>query len=93
MTFGALLPCKVCNGGQFVFQKLGYECKGNLTEWTKCGTIEKTPKRRKFKIPEKLSDLPFLKKYKYVKRTRAIKDVNPTVSAPVKKEEDETDSK
>ncbi|KRT82026.1 hypothetical protein AMK59_5757, partial [Oryctes borbonicus] len=90
MTFGALLPCPQCNG-QFVFNKIGYICEGNLTEWTKCGVIEKTPPRRKFVVPKEIAaDYPFLKKYKYVKRTRVIKEVS--IPVPVKKE-DEVDSK
>lgn len=29
MTFGALAPCKECNGGQYVFENNGYMCHGN----------------------------------------------------------------
>lgn len=92
MTFGALKPCSVCKDGQLVFNKVGYICQGNLTEWTKCERVEKTPKRTKFRVPKELAqEYSFLKKYKYVARNRVIKAVQPTVS--VKKEEDEADSK
>lgn len=92
MTFGSLLPCKTCSDGQFVFNKFGYICDGNLTEWTKCGKLEKTPKRGKFLVPKVLAaEYPFLKKYKYVERTRIMRDVAPSVpvtSTSVKKEDD-----
>lgn len=57
MTFGALLPCTQCKTGQFVYHTgIGYQCTGDLTEWTKCPNIEKEPKRTKFKIPESLQE-------------------------------------
>lgn len=96
MTFGALEKCKECKNGQFVFNKLGYICQGDLTEWTKCQTITKEPKRRSFKVPSDLADeYTFLKKYKFVPRTRVIRDVNPTVSQSLiktEKGEDEEDA-
>jgi predicted DNA-binding WGR domain protein len=88
MTFGVLLPCKVCNGGQLVFEKFGYKCRGDMTEWTKCNTLVREPERKKFKIPSEFSkEYPFLKKYKYVARTRIVKNAPP--STEVKKEEEE----
>lgn len=90
MTFGALEPCEVCKGGQYVFNKFGYICQGDVTEWTKCENINKKPKRRPFKVPSELAEeFPFLKKYKYVKRDRVFKEVNPSVLA--KKEKDDPD--
>ncbi|KAK5642118.1 hypothetical protein RI129_008285 [Pyrocoelia pectoralis] len=87
MTFGALLPCKECNG-QFRFSKNGYECHGNLTEWSKCLTLVKEPPRAPPKIPEELAEqYNFLKKYKYVPRVRIVKDFQPKTD--VKKEEDD----
>ncbi|KAG5892238.1 hypothetical protein JTB14_014609 [Gonioctena quinquepunctata] len=89
MTFGNLVPCKTCNGGQLIFSKLGYTCTGNLTEWTKCTAIVKEPKRKPFKVPDSLKeDYSFLKKYKYVPRTRVVKNVLPSNSVSVKKDED-----
>ncbi|KAK9891936.1 hypothetical protein WA026_017419 [Henosepilachna vigintioctopunctata] len=91
MTFGALEPCQVCNGGQYVYNKLGYICDGDLTEWSKCNNITKAPKRSAFKVPQEFSkEHSFLKKYKYVPRTRIFKDVNPTNNV---KKEDESDDK
>lgn len=84
---------KECKDGQLVFNKMGYLCTGNLSEWAKCTNITKEPERVKFKVPNELKqEFSFLKKYKYVPRKRIIKDVNPTV--PVKKEvKDEVDGK
>lgn len=91
MTFGVLEPCNVCKDGQLVFNKLGYICQGDLTEWTKCNNIEKNPKRKPFKVPKEFcEEFPFLKKYKYVKRERIIKNINPTQKL-VKKEKDDPD--
>lgn len=90
MTFGALLPCEACKGGQLVFSKGGYLCSGDLTEWSKCKTFVKEPKRVAFKVPKHLiAEHTFLKKYKYVPKTRVIKDVPVSVKAEVKKEDAE----
>lgn len=87
MTFGALVRCKVCNNGQLVFDKFGYRCRGNLTEWTTCQTEVREPERKRFKVPSDLAEkYPFLGKYKYVPRKRVVK-VNP--NPDVKKEEEE----
>lgn len=91
MTFGALKRCNVCKHGQLVFNKVGYICEGNLTEWTKCGHIEKIPERTPFKVPDYYTNFDLLGDYKYVPRTRVIKAVQST--APAKTDEDETDSK
>lgn len=89
MTFGTLLPCDECKGGQFVFDKCGYVCHGNITEWSKCNFTTKEPKRAPFKVPKDLAEEhSFLKKYKYVPRSRLIKDVKPSSAAIVKKEEE-----
>lgn len=56
MTFGALEPCKKC-GGQFKFKSgIGYECKGDVSEWAKCEEIVINPKRKKFVIPKDLKE-------------------------------------
>ncbi|XP_044760388.1 poly [ADP-ribose] polymerase [Coccinella septempunctata] len=91
MTFGTLEPCKICKGGQYIYSKLGYLCHGDLTEWSKCNNLTKTPLRRAFKVPKELAqEYSFLKKYKYVPRTRIFKDV--ALTSNVKKE-DEIDGK
>ncbi|KAI8114751.1 Poly [ADP-ribose] polymerase [Lucilia cuprina] len=43
LTFGAILPCPECKGRQLLFQKSGYLCNGQLTEWTKCTNLIKEP--------------------------------------------------
>jgi poly [ADP-ribose] polymerase len=56
MTFGALERCEECKGGQFVFcSGVGYQCQGNLTEWTKCQNTTLEPKRKPFEVPPELS--------------------------------------
>lgn len=82
MAFGALLPCSVCKKGQFVYQNgIGYQCTGDLTEWSKCSHIEEKPKRKEFKIPDDLkSSFAFLETYKCKIADRAfIKDNKPKV--------------
>lgn len=82
MTFGALQPCTQCKTGQFVYRTgIGYQCTGDLTEWTKCPNVEKEPKRTKFKIPETLAEeFPFLDKYKCKIGTRLIPAVKSSAS-------------
>lgn len=91
MTFGALEKCPKCKNGQYVFNKAGYICQGQLTEWTKCQDIVQEPKRKPFTVPKELQEeYSFLKKYKYVPRTRAIRFIPSSVA--VKKEEEEEDT-
>ncbi|CAH1168782.1 unnamed protein product [Phyllotreta striolata] len=88
MTFGTLLPCPSCKG-QLSFMNGGYICTGDLTEWTKCQKMFKEPERKAFKVSSELKkNYPFLKKYKYEKRTRIVKTKAPLKTQPVKKEED-----
>lgn len=89
MTFGALNQCEQCEGGQYVFNKAGYVCTGNLSEWSKCNNITKTPTRRPFKVPKDLAEeYSFLKKYKYVPRTRTIRDIKPSVMMKIETKDD-----
>ncbi|XP_018335477.1 poly [ADP-ribose] polymerase [Agrilus planipennis] len=91
MTFGALLPCEKCKG-QLIFHKYGYICTGDLTEWAKCTNFVKIPKRKKCVIPNNLKkEYSFLKKYKYKKMDRAVKEGLPASSTIVKKDEKEGD--
>ena len=56
MTFGALKPCEECKNGQFAFRSgVGYQCLGDLTEWTKCQNKTLEPKRKAFKVPPEIS--------------------------------------
>ncbi|XP_060074355.1 poly [ADP-ribose] polymerase 1-like [Ylistrum balloti] len=72
MVFGALEKCPECKKGQLQYSALGYKCTGNMTEWTKCMFITKTPKRKSFKVPKEFHDVPFLKNFKFEKRERAF---------------------
>lgn len=90
MAFGALKKCPECKKGQLYFTKFGYECNGDLTEWTKCKNLVKEPARVAFKLPDwyNKDDIPtFIKKHKFKATKRVIKDVKPTVSV-VKTETD-----
>ncbi|KAK9500018.1 hypothetical protein O3M35_002931 [Rhynocoris fuscipes] len=86
MSFGALLPCSHCKNGKFIYSTgYGYQCLGNLTEWTKCPNIEKEPKRTKFKVPEDIAaECPKLTEFKYKVGKRLIREApksTPTTSS------------
>ncbi len=52
MTFGSLKPCPKCNG-QFIFKSgIGYQCLGDLNEFTKCMNVTENPERVPFKVPK-----------------------------------------
>lgn len=72
MAFGALEGCPNCSDGQLAYKSDGYRCTGNLTSWTKCLYITRTPKRKPFKIPKEYHDVDVLKKYKYKSRDRVF---------------------
>ncbi|KAK7863506.1 hypothetical protein R5R35_009060 [Gryllus longicercus] len=91
MTFGALQPCEQCKGGQFTFRSgAGYQCQGDLTEWTKCLNTVEEPKRKPFKVPRELADeYDFLAKYKFVSQGKRLFDkVEPSTSKVKKEDED-----
>lgn len=89
MTFGALLPCTECNGGQFVFTKAGYQCHGDKSEWAKCNRIVKEPPRKKFEVPHEFAEEHgFLNKYKGKVGNRAFREVAAkAIPVAIKKEE------
>ncbi|XP_028151640.2 poly [ADP-ribose] polymerase-like [Diabrotica virgifera virgifera] len=78
MTFGALLPCKKCNG-QLVFENGGYMCSGRLSEWAKCDGAEREPERQPFKVSAGLKRKK-LAGYVYEPRTRIILSEMPSTS-------------
>lgn len=82
MAFGALVPCPEC-GGQLTFSgsASGYQCTGNITEWTKCMYFTTLPKRKPFKIPKEYHDVAILKSYAYVKRDRILPPKPPAAEA------------
>lgn len=92
LAFGALEPCPECKEGQLVYTPEGYKCTGNVTEWTKCMFMTKTPKRKAFKVPKEFHDVPFLKGYKSVKRERVFPTVTVTATVgPISSSVDDVD--
>ena len=53
MTFGALEPCTECDNGQLVYRSgVGYQCTGNISEWTRCQYKTNDPQRKPFVVPK-----------------------------------------
>jgi len=77
MTFGALEPCPECKEGQLVYRSgVGYQCMGNISEWTKCQYKTLKPARREFKVPKELKEChSFLKMYGGKVRERLIPNI------------------
>lgn len=97
LTFGAIDKCSMCKGTQILFQKSGYICNGDLTEWTKCMNIVKEPKRNPVVIPSEMkSKFMFLKDVKKKVENRVIQYIAPSTSTIAKnvamKKEDELDA-
>lgn len=81
LTFGAILPCPQCKGRQLLFQKSGYLCNGQLTEWTKCTNLIKEPLRKACKISSDLkSQYSFLKNVRKTPEVREIRYIPPSTS-------------
>lgn len=81
LTFGAIEPCPECKGGPMLFEKSGYLCNGNLTEWTRCATAIKEPKRKPCKISSALrSSYSFLKDVRKSTSVRAIRYIPPSAA-------------
>ena len=74
MTFGALEPCPECESGQLVYRSgAGYQCTGNISEWTRCQYRTSEPKRKPFVVPKVYKDqFDFLKLHKYKPQTRIM---------------------
>ncbi|KAK0084215.1 hypothetical protein PV325_001027 [Microctonus aethiopoides] len=88
MTFGALSCCAKCSGQLKFRSGVGYKCRGDLTEWTKCEEIYTNPKRTKFIIsPELKERYEFLKNYKPKVEQRLFQITAPSTSSMVKKED------
>ncbi|KAH8292667.1 hypothetical protein KR044_013023 [Drosophila immigrans] len=85
LTFGAIETCTDCNGNQFIFNKVGYSCNGNISEWTKCTNVLLQPKRLSCKIPNGLKLLyPVFKTYKRNTEVRIIQYLPPSASTIAK---------
>lgn len=88
MMFGAIKHCEKCSGGFQFVSGVGYKCKGDLTEWTKCEEVQHDPKRTPFKIPKHLKEeIPFLADFKPKVSRRILRITAPSASSSVKKEE------
>ncbi|XP_037719414.1 uncharacterized protein LOC119553225 isoform X2 [Drosophila subpulchrella] len=61
LTFGAIESCSECGSSQFIFNRSGYICNGNISEWTKCTKFLAKPTRSACKVPTELKEkYPFL---------------------------------
>uniref|UniRef100_A0A671XEB0 Poly [ADP-ribose] polymerase n=1 Tax=Sparus aurata TaxID=8175 RepID=A0A671XEB0_SPAAU len=69
MAFGALEPCKECQG-QLVFKGDAYYCTGDISAWTKCVFKTPTPVRKDWVTPKEFHEVPFLKKFKFKRQNR-----------------------
>lgn len=54
IAFGAISKCPRCKKGDFVFEKHGYRCNGQLDEWTECKNFQESPIRFKCKVSDSL---------------------------------------
>lgn len=92
MTFGVPLPCDKCGGNFKYVSGVGYQCTGDLTEWTKCENTQLDPSKKKFKIPSDLKeDIPFLGTFKVKCETRVFKQTSSSQFLSAVKKEDATD--
>lgn len=97
LTFGAIEFCPECKSRQFTFNKSGYFCNGNISEWTKCSKVLTEPKRTACKIPSELkTSYKFLSKYKKKPEMRIIQYLPPSAATlakdiAIKKNPDELD--
>ncbi|XP_021955336.1 poly [ADP-ribose] polymerase [Folsomia candida] len=79
MTFGATQPCPKCKTGQFVFRSgIGYQCIGDLNEFTKCLNVTDDPERIPFKIPKDFREIQPFKSYKFKPQKRIIQKLAPS---------------
>ncbi|EDV98556.1 poly [ADP-ribose] polymerase [Drosophila grimshawi] len=97
LTFGAIESCPECKSTQFIFNKSGYLCNGNISEWTKCTKLFTEPKRSACKVPKDLkTTYNFWSDVKKKPETRIIQYVAPSASTiakdiAIKKNPDEID--
>lgn len=85
LTFGALAPCPECKGTQLLFNKSGYICNGDLTEWSKCDKLIAEPQRSACKVPSELKQkYDFLKNVKKEPETRAFRYIPPSANTIAK---------
>nr|XP_036678517.1 poly [ADP-ribose] polymerase isoform X6 [Drosophila suzukii] len=79
LTFGAIESCSECASSQFIFNRSGYICNGNLSEWTKCTKFLAKPTRSACKVPTELKEkYPFLNLVNKVPSVRIIQNLPPS---------------
>uniref|UniRef100_A0A3P8X066 Poly [ADP-ribose] polymerase n=1 Tax=Cynoglossus semilaevis TaxID=244447 RepID=A0A3P8X066_CYNSE len=81
MAFGALEPCKECQG-QLVYKGDAYYCTGDISAWTKCVFKTTTPARKDWVVPKEFSEVSFLKKFKFKRQDRLYPKETPTQMVP-----------
>lgn len=88
MYFGPLEKCSECKNGQLIYNGKAYNCTGQFSEWTKCFHKTQEPKRlKKFIVSKEYTDeFPFLKKFKFVPRTRLYAQAFDAVDSTMKTE-------
>ncbi|XP_026832189.1 poly [ADP-ribose] polymerase isoform X2 [Drosophila erecta] len=98
LTFGAIESCSQCNSSQFIFNKSGYICNGNLSEWTKCNKLLAKPTRSACKVPKELkAAYNFLKTVSKIPSTRIFNNFSPSKTTfsrnllKTKKNDDDSD--
>ncbi|XP_041564508.1 poly [ADP-ribose] polymerase isoform X2 [Drosophila elegans] len=79
LTFGAIESCSECGSSQFIFDKSGYICNGNISEWSKCTKVLAEPTRSACKIPKDLkARYSFLNVVNKMPSTRLIQYLPPS---------------
>ncbi|XP_026729426.1 poly [ADP-ribose] polymerase [Trichoplusia ni] len=88
MAFGALLPCPECKHGQLVLSTFGYNCTGDISQWTKCTYVTQTPKRVAMVVPKAYAEGSIFKRYKPKTDVRVFESQPPPQLVFLKKEEE-----
>ncbi|XP_044314316.1 poly [ADP-ribose] polymerase isoform X1 [Drosophila rhopaloa] len=79
LTFGAIESCSECGSSQFIFNRSGYICNGNLSEWTKCTKLFAEPTRSPCNVPKDLkAKYTFLNEVKKMPSARVIQYLPPS---------------
>ncbi|XP_043948531.2 poly [ADP-ribose] polymerase isoform X3 [Drosophila biarmipes] len=79
LTFGAIESCSECASSQFIFNRNGYICNGNLSEWTKCTKLVAKPTRSACQITKELRErYPLLNLVRKLPSDRIIQNFPPS---------------
>lgn len=91
LCFGAIEKCPKCLKGDLIFKNGGYQCNGNIDDWTPCMNFVEKPVRRPCKIPsdlkKKAKEGSFFAKYTPKVEDRAVRPRPPEVDIKIKKSE------